>query len=80
MLAGLLAVAVVAACFVPGSASAVEFRTVTESIGPDGTSGTSFERPAALTFDQGNKRLYALDQEVQKIYGFDASTPGAHTP
>ena len=33
-----------------------------------------------MAFDQGNKRLYAVDQEAQKIHGFDASTPSARTP
>src|SRR5262249_41322031 len=60
------------------SAPAVEFRTVTESFGPDGTSGSTFGFPRALGFDQGSKHLYAL--EGGEIYGFDASTPGLHTP
>jgi hypothetical protein len=64
----------------PTSAFAVEQRQVVESFGTSGTSATSFERPTALSFDQGNKRLYALDDETAKIHGFDASTVGTHTP
>jgi sugar lactone lactonase YvrE len=68
------------ACLLPGSALAAETRLPVESFGPDGTAGTSFEYPSTLAFDQGNKHLYALDQAPAKIYGFDTSTPGAHTP
>jgi hypothetical protein len=79
-LAALLVALVAAACLLPGSAFAIEFRTATESFGPDGTSGTTFERAISLAFDQGNKRLYALDQEAHQIDGYDASTPGSQTP
>jgi hypothetical protein len=75
----LLVTLVAAACALPGSALAIEFRSLTGSFGPDGTSGSSFtEYLGPLAFDQGNKHLYALDQETQKIHGFDASTPGTH--
>jgi hypothetical protein len=78
----LLASLLMAACALPTPTLAVEFRSVVESFGPDGTSGTSFssEAPSALTFDQGNHRLYVLDQIAHKIHGFDASTPGSHVP
>jgi hypothetical protein len=76
----LLVALVAAACLLPGSAFAIEQRSVVESFGPDGTSGTSFARPEELAFDQGNTRLYALDAEAQEIHGFDASTPATHTP
>jgi hypothetical protein len=76
----MLAVLLAAVCLLPGSASAVEFRTKTGSFGPDGTSATSFQWPTALAFDQGKKRLYTVDQEGHKIYGFNATTPGTHTP
>ncbi len=81
-LAALLVALLAAACALPGSAFAVEARTLTESFGPDGTSGTSFEAYGLgpLAFDQGNDRLYALDQAAHQIHGFDASTPGTHTP
>jgi hypothetical protein len=69
-----------AACLIPGSALAAETRPPVEAFGPDGTSGTNFEFPEALAFDQGNERLYALDQEAALIHGFDASTPGTYTP
>jgi hypothetical protein len=79
--AALLLALVAAACALPGSAFAIEQRPLVESIGTDGTtSGTPFGNPAALTFDQGNKHLYALDGETQKIHGYDASTVGTHTP
>ncbi len=77
-LAALLVALTAAACLLPVSASAVELRTVTESFGPDGTSGSTFGFPGALGFDQGNKHLYAL--EGGEIHGFDASTAGSHTP
>jgi hypothetical protein len=80
VLTGLLAALLAAAAFLPGSALGVEPRPLVESFGTDGTSGTTFERPGALAFDQGNKRLYALDLETQRIHGFNASTPGTHTP
>ncbi len=82
MLAALLTALVAAACALPGSAFAIEARTLTESFGPDGTSGSSFEAYGLgpLAFDQGNDRLYALDQAAHKIHGFDASTPGSHPP
>lgn len=80
MFTGLLAALLAAVAFLPGSALAVEPRPLVESFGTDGTSGTSFERPGALAFDQGDKRLYALDLETQRIHGFNASTPGTHTP
>ncbi len=80
-LAAVLVALVAAACLLPGSASAIEFRTLTSKFGPNGTEGTSFsEYLGPLAFDQGNKHLYALDSEAQEIYGFDASTPGSHTP
>src|SRR3982751_3451779 len=69
-----------AAGLLPGSALALETRPPVESFGADGTSTTSFGLPSALAFDQGSKRLYALDQSAESINGFDASTPGTHTP
>jgi hypothetical protein len=80
VLAALLGALTAAACLLPGSAFAIEQRSVVESFGPDGTSGTSFERPGALSFDQGNKRLYALDLETQKIHGYSVPSAGTHTP
>jgi hypothetical protein len=79
LLIGLL-VALTAACLIPGSALAAETRPPLEAFGPDGTSGTTFELPNALAFDQGNEHLYALDPAPSKVHGFDASTPGTHTP
>jgi NHL repeat len=64
----------------PTSALAGETRLPVESFGPDGTAGTSLGSAAALAFDQDNDRLYALDQGAAQIHGFDASTPGTHTP
>jgi hypothetical protein len=79
--AALLVALMAAACFLPGAASAIEFRSLTGSFGPDGTSGTGFsEYLGPLAFDQSNKRLYALDQAEQKIHAYDASAPGTHTP
>jgi hypothetical protein len=79
-LAALLVALMAAACLLPGSAFAVERRSVVESFGPDGTSGTSFERPEKLAFDSGNNRLYALDAAAQKIHGYSAPGAGTHTP
>jgi hypothetical protein len=79
-LTALLIALLAAACLLPGSASATEFRTQTGSFGPDGTLGTSFEWPTAQALDQSNKRLYSVDQSAHKIYGFDVSTPGSHPP
>ncbi len=79
-LAGLLVALMAAACLLPGSAFAIEFRTKTSAFGPDGTSGTSFGWPTALAFDQSSKRLYGIDQHAHAIDGFDASTPGSHPP
>ena len=80
-LAALLVALLASACALPGSAFAVEARTLTGSFGPDGTSGTSFtEYLGPLAFDQGSKHLYALDQEEREIHGYDASAPGTHTP
>ncbi len=79
-LVALLVALMASACLLPGSAFAIEYRTKVGSFGPDGTSGTSFSYPTALALDQSNKRLYSVDQEGHKIYGFDASTPGAHIP
>jgi hypothetical protein len=76
----LLLALLASASLIPGSAFAVERRSLVESFGPDGTSGTTFERTTALAFDQGNARIYGLDEETLSIHGFDASTPGAHTP
>ncbi len=80
-LATLLVALVASACLLPGTASAIEFRSLTGSFGPDGGPSSSFsELLGPLAFDQGNKRLYALDGEAQAIYGYDASSPGTHTP
>jgi DNA-binding beta-propeller fold protein YncE len=82
-LAALLVTLLAAACLLPASASAIEFRTLTESFGPDGDpgpSGNTFEAVGPLAFDQGSSRFYALDQETHKIHGFGASTPGSHPP
>jgi hypothetical protein len=76
LLVGLLA----AAWALPAAASAIELRPLVESFGPDGSSGTSFERPTALAFDQGKKRLYALDAETHNIHAFEVPTSGTHTP
>ena len=80
LFAALLVSLVAGACALPSSALAVELRSVTEAFGPDGTSGTSFVFPSTLGFDQGSKRLYALDGGDEKIHAFDSSTPGTHTP
>ena len=77
-LAAVLVALLAAAWLLPGSASAIEFRTQTGSFGPDGTSGSSFEVLGPLAFDQGNKHLYGFDQEAGLLYGFDASTPPSH--
>jgi hypothetical protein len=79
-LAALLVALMAAACLLPGSALAVEQRSVVESFGLDGTSTTEFANPAQLAFDQGNKRLYVDEEGAKKIYGYDASTPATHTP
>jgi hypothetical protein len=79
-LVALLVALTAAACLIPSSAFAVEVRTLTESFGTDGTSGTSFGSPSSLAFDQSNKHLYVVEQTGQKIHGFDASTPGSHAP
>jgi hypothetical protein len=78
--AALLVALTAVACLLPGSASAVEFRTVTESFGADGTSVTTFGFPRAVGFDQGDKRLYVVDGGEEKLHGFDSSTPATHTP
>jgi hypothetical protein len=78
-LAALLVALTAAACLLPGSASAIEVRSLAGSFGPDGTEGSSFSYVGPLAFDKGKKRLFALDQPAHKIYGFDASTPGSHT-
>ena len=49
---------------------------VTTSIGPDGTSGTSFSRVESIAFDQNSDRLLALDKPNEKIHGFDAPALG----
>ncbi len=77
-LAALLVALVASACLLPGTASAVEYRTVLESFGTDGTSASSFGFATAVGFDQGNKHLYVLEEE--KIHGFNSSTPATHTP
>jgi hypothetical protein len=45
------------------------------TFGPNGTSGSSFDRNDRLAFDQADQKLYALDQNALGIYGFDASAP-----
>jgi hypothetical protein len=78
-LAALLGALVAAACLLPSAASAIEIRSLSGAFGPDGTEASNFAELGPLAFDQGNKRLLALDQPVQKIDGFDASVPGSHT-
>jgi len=69
-----------AACLLPGSASAIEQRSVVESFGRDGTSETEFLRPEELAFDQSNNRLYVLDQISNQIDGYSVPSAGTHTP
>ncbi len=80
VLVALLAALMAAACLLPGSALAIEYRSLTGTFGSDGTSGSGFSYVGPLALDQGNKHLYALDEPAQKLYGFNASTPGTHTP
>jgi hypothetical protein len=42
-----------------------------ESFGPDGTTGTEFERPAGLAVDQETGAVYVYDSEVEVLYKFD---------
>ncbi len=60
-------------------------RPATGAFGPDGTSGTSFDRLDGLAFQQATHRLYALTQSEtasspSAVYGFDASGTSAHPP
>jgi len=43
------------------------------SFGPDGTSGSVFERPAAVGVDPGTGAVYVADSTTQTLYKFDAS-------
>jgi hypothetical protein len=79
LLASLVLSVLAFACQIPTAALALEQRPLLESFGADGTSASTFERPSALAFDQGSKRLYAIAAEAQKLYAFDESVPGAHT-
>jgi len=42
-----------------------------ESFGPDGTSSTEFERPAALAVDQSTGAVYVGDSDTQTLYKSD---------
>ena len=50
------------------------------SFGSDGTSATAFSsgNPYGLSFNQADRKLYALDGGVPGIYGFDASAPPSY--
>jgi hypothetical protein len=70
--------ALIALTAVPALAATT--RSPIAAFGPDGTSGSSFDTPNALAFDQSSSRLYALAQGTASVYGLDASTPGTYTP
>ncbi len=60
------------------TSSVVAHRAFLTTIGPDGTSATSFSVLRGIAFRPSTASLYALDQNG--IYGFDASAPPAYTP
>src|SRR4051794_35618104 len=41
------------------------------SFGPDGTTGTEFERPAGLAVDQETGAIYVFDSKAEVLYKFD---------
>lgn len=75
-----LSLALIVTLLSAGRASAVTIYPQIASFGSDGTGSTSFSELRQIAFDQTNNRLYALGAFPSQIYGFDAGTPGAHTP
>jgi hypothetical protein len=75
----LLAIGLLAAS---GASAAYLHPTVTDSFGPDGTSGSTFGTATKLAFNQAEQRLYLLDgsNSAPRIDAFDTSTPGVYTP
>jgi hypothetical protein len=73
-----------------GAASAIKLHPtpVGEPIGKDGTpAGEAFGLVEGVAFQQAEKRLYAFENSIEaapttpdKLYGFDASTPGSYSP